>query len=84
MDPRELALIQSQRGQALAIPGREVQVGSLGHATGPASPTPPPPPPPPPGDASAQSAGLLGVPWWAWAILAVGGYVAYRRYQQGR
>jgi len=78
MDPRELALIQSQRGQALAIPGREVQVSGLGRATGPASPTPPPPPPPP-GDAGAQSAGLLGVPWWAWLLLGVGAYAAYSR-----
>lgn len=76
MDPREIAMIQSQRGQAI-IPGREVQLRGLGNATGPVAPTPPPPPPP--GDAGAQSAGLLGVPWWAWALLGVGAYMAYSR-----
>jgi hypothetical protein len=75
MDPRELALLQSQRGQALAIPGRQVQLRGLGNATGPTGPVAPPPPP----GAGAQSASLLGVPWWAWALLGVGAYAVYHK-----
>jgi hypothetical protein len=74
MDPRELALLQSQRGQALAIPGRQVQLRVLGNATGPTGPVAPPPP-----GAGAQSDGLLGVPWWAWALLGVGAYAVYHK-----
>jgi len=75
MDPRELALLQAQRGQALAIPGRQVQLRGLGNATGPTGPVAPPPPP----GAGAQSASLFGVPWGAWALLGVGAYAVYHK-----
>lgn len=78
MDPREIALLQSQRGQALLLPDREVQLRGLGMATGPA-PTLPPPPPPPAGDAGANSASMLGIPWWAWALLGIGAVAYFRR-----
>jgi MYXO-CTERM domain-containing protein len=59
----DIAEIQAQRGQALRIPHREVQVlRGLGEAKGPATPQPPLT------SASSESS----MPWWAWALLGAG------------
>jgi len=63
----DIAEIQSQRGQALRIPGREVQVlRGLGEAKAPAGPERP--------LAAPSSTVINVVPWWAWPLI-VGGVV---------
>lgn len=58
----DIAEIQSQRGQALRIPHREVQVlRGLGEAKGPVTPQLP---------QDAPSGKF--VPWWVWALLGAG------------
>jgi hypothetical protein len=64
MDPRELELIQKQRGQAAFVHSIAQQ---LGEARGPVAPVAPPPP----ASGSAPLPAPLGVPLWAWAGLAV-------------
>jgi hypothetical protein len=61
----DIAEIQSQRGQALRIPHREVQVlRGLGEAKAPTGPEP----------AAPSSSVFNVVPWWAWPLI-VGGVV---------
>ena len=64
----DIAEIQSQRGQALRIPGREVQVlRGLGEAKAPTGPERP--------LAAPSSSSVFNVvPWWAWPLI-VGGVV---------
>jgi hypothetical protein len=71
MDPRELELIQRQRGQAAFVHS----IADIGEARGPVEPVAPPP-------AAATMPAPLGVPLWAWgalAVAAVGVFVATRK-----
>lgn len=78
MDPRELELIQKQRGQGAFIHSISEQLGEARGPVGPVGPVTPPPPPPPPSTMPAP----LGVPLWAWgalAVAAVGVFVVTRK-----
>jgi hypothetical protein len=72
MDPRELELIQAQRGQATFVHS----ISEIGEARGPVTPVAPPP------AAAAPMPAPLGVPLWAWgalAVAAVGVFVVTRK-----
>lgn len=65
--------IQSQRGQALRIPRREVQVlRGLGEAKAPPQTKPEAP------LATTASSGL-SIPWWAWLLLGAGAVAWFTR-----